>query len=347
MGSYLDKSKCMAVSFNSELNAQMKNSLKANKKGLFYIVVSSMLIIIMIVIFVAYKEYGYTDRQKVMETRIRTINDFIKNIDSDSKRAIYISGFRALIAIEDYVARTGKYLGNTEELFRTAFYNGTVNGTKVDVLINSSYSEYLAKLQIIAGRIGLDIDINVTNITLYHESPWSVGVIATTMINITDKKGVARWEFTRDYNTTVSLINIRDPVYSVATYGRVPNTIRKAPINITDFVSPNNDTTNLTILINNSYYVDNSLAPSFLMRLKGNFSSSPYGIESLVNIPELIDQNVNYSDSRSIVDYILFSNITGYASRVCNVDNMPSWFKMDTNHTADYKVNKLSSTPCS
>jgi hypothetical protein len=324
----------------------MKNSLKTNKKGLFYIVVSSMLIIIMIVIFVAYKEYGYTDRQKVMETRIRTINDFIKNIDSDSQRAIFISGFRALIAIEDYVARTGKYLNNTEELFKYAFFNGTVNGVKVDVLINSSYSEYLARLQIIAGRIGLDIDMNVTNITLYHDSPWAIRVIVTTRINITDRRGAAKWNFPRDYNTSVSLINIRDPVYSVATRGRVPNTIRIS--NITDYVDDaTNDTTELIRYINYSYYTNNTLAPSFLMRLKGNFSSSPYGIESLVNIPELKDQNVNYSNSRSIVDYILFSNITNYTARVCNVDNMPSWFTIDTNHTTKYEVNELSSTPCS
>ncbi|HJX05667.1 MAG TPA: hypothetical protein VJ461_03080, partial [Candidatus Nanoarchaeia archaeon] len=185
-----------------------------------------------------------------------------------------------------------------------------------------------------------------TKITLLHDSPWSVSVIATTIVNITDRKGTARWEFTRDYNTTVSLINIRDPVYSVATYGRVPNTIRIT--NVTDYIyDATNDTAELIRHINYSYYTNNTLAPSFLMRLEGNFSNSTYGIESIVFIPELIDQNVNYSDSRSIIDYVLFTNLTGYEARVCNVDNMPSWFTIDTNHTAAYEVNKLSSTPCS
>ena len=83
----------------------------------------------------------------------------------------------------------------------------------------------------------------------------------------------------KDYNTSVSLINIRDPIYSVYTYGRVPNTIRIT--NVTDYVNDsNNDTSQLRYHINHSFYVENILSPSFLMRLEGNFSKSPYGIES-------------------------------------------------------------------
>jgi len=311
------------------------------------LLISALFVAIMIIVFLLYKEYSYTDRQKVVETRIRTINDFIKDIDSDSKRVIYISGFRSLIALEDYVARSGKYLNKTEELFRIAFYNGTVNGSEVKILENSSYFDYLEKLRVIAGRIGISIDINVTNITLYHNSPWSVNVIVTTHVNITDKRDLARWEFYKDYNTSVSLIDIRDPIYSVYTLGKMPNTIRISPPNISDFVyDATNETTNLTLHINNSYYLENELAPSFLMRLEGNFSNSSYGIESLVPIPELIEQDVIYSTTKSIVDYVLFSNITGYEEKACNVDNMPSWFKLDTNHTNKYEVNKLTYTPC-
>lgn len=325
--------------------------LSRNKKGLFYIIISSLLVIAMVALFLAYKEYGYTDRQEVIETRIMTINDFIKDLDSDSQRAIYISGFRTLIALEDYVARSGVYLNNTEEMFRTAFYNGTINGTNVEVLINSSYSEYLQRVRVIADKIGIGIEMNVTGITLKHDSPWSIKVIVTTAINITDKRGLAKWDFTRDYSTSVSILNIRDPVYSVGTKGRVPNTIRfNDSIKREDFVDENNnnDTTVLMMFINNSYYIENPLAPSFLMRLAGNFSPDPegYGIESMVYIPLLIDQSVEYSTTKSIIDYILLGNASGYENTRCNVQNTPSWFVIDTNHTGYYEINHLPSTTC-
>jgi hypothetical protein len=325
----------MYGSENNNEDKKMKK-LSRDKKAIFYLFVSSIFIAVMIVVFLAYKEYSYTDRQKVVETRIRTINDFIRSIDTDSDRVMFISGFRSLIALEDYVARTGKYLNDTEEYFRVAFYNGTVNGSKVDVLINSSYYDYLEKLRVIAGRMGIGIDINVTHIDLYQQTPWLIGVDVTAQINLTDQKGLAKWNFTRIYNTSVSILSIRDPLYSVATIGRVPNTIRVS--NITDFVSSDNDTSALMYHVSHSLYLPNPLAPSFLMRFEGNFSSSPdgNGIESFVYILDLITQSVPYNESKSIIDYVLFSNITGYENVTCSVQNITDsylWFKIDMNHT--------------
>lgn len=311
-----------------------------NKKGIFYLLLSSLFITVMIIVFLTYKEYSYTDKQKVTETRIMTINDFIRSIETDSKRVIYISGFRSLIALEDYVARSGNYtFNNTEELFRVAFYNGTVNGTQVDVLKDSTYSVYLSKLRIIASAIGLDINIivpNITGITLYQESPWQVIVNVTVQVNLSDQKGLARWDFDKTYSANVSIISIRDPIYSVATHGLAPNPIRIS--NITDYVDDStNDTTNLIIHVNNSYYAANNQSPNFIMRLKGNFSNSVCcGIESFVYLPRLSDQGLTINNSRSIIDYIYFSTndtITSYYNvTVCNVQNMPSWLVIDARH---------------
>lgn len=317
------------------------------KKGLLYLMISSLFVMVMVVVFLAYRQYSFTDRQKVLETRIMTINDFIKDIEFDSKRVIYIAGFRSLIALEDHVARSGSYLNNTPELFRLAFYNGTVNGTRPEVLANSTYTDYLQKLRLIAEKIGVDVDINVTNISLYHDSPWSVNVIVTTHVNITDRKSVARWEFDKNYFTSVSLINIRDPLYSVSTFGRVPSAIR--PTNISDFVV-GNSTVPLLGHINNSFYIISPSAPSFLMRMEGNFSSSPFGIESIVNVAELEVQGfisgLDFSGTRSVVDYIFFSNITGYSAQFCSVQNMPGWFRIDVNHSSTYDVEGLTHTNC-
>ena len=315
------------------------------KKGAFYIYVSSLFLIIVIIIFVVHNKYQYADKQKVLETRILAINDFLKDVEFDSKRVIYVSGFRSLIAIEDYVSKTGSYLNDTEYMFKVAFYNGTVNGTKVDVLENASYSDYLVKLKLLSQQIGIDVYLNVTDVVLYQESPWSVKVIVQAHVYVNDTKGLAEWEFEKNYTTEVPLQNIRDPVYSVGTLGKVPNAIR--PTNVTDFVDDaTNETYGLQEHINSTYYISNTDAPSFLMRLSGNFSPSPYGIESLVYIPELDTQGVTYSSSKSIVDYVFFTNVTGYNQDACSVDNMPSWFRIDLNHTNKYEVNQLDYSVC-
>jgi hypothetical protein len=314
-----------------------------SKKGMYYLFLSIVLVAVLIVVFLMQEQYSFSDSQKSQHVRIRTVNDFLENIESDSKRSIFISGFRAFIALEDYVASTGSYQPNSEEIFKELFYYGRINSSYPEIMVNSSYSDYIDKLNYIAGKKGIVMDFNVTEINFYHDSPWSINVVVSAKINVSDAKGLASWNFEKDYQTSVSLENIRDPVYSVATFGRVPNTIRKT--NVTDFVNGNN-TDGFMTHVNNSYYVENSLAPSFLMRLKGNFSSSPYGIESLVNTKELQIQDVDYSSSKSIVDYVLFTNVTGYDNVSCSFDYLPSEIKLDANHTSFYEVNGLNPGSC-
>jgi hypothetical protein len=319
--------------------------LLGSKKGLFYMYVSSIILLVVIALFLTQNEYGFVDKQEVVQTRIISINDFLSDIDSDSERVIYVSSFRSLIALEDYISKTGSYLNDTEETFKTAFYNGTINGASVDVLKNSTYQDYLAKLRQISLLSGTDIYLNVTDVTLYQDSPWSVKVIVTAHVYVNDTRGLAYWEFDKNYTTEVPLQNIRDPIYSVGTYGKVPNTIRQT--NVTDFIDQaTNSTLGLQIHNNNSFYYPNTNAPSFLMRLSGNFSPSQYGIESLVYTPELDTQGVSYESSKSIVDYVFFSNISGYTSKACSVKNMPTWFKIDLNHTSTYEVNTVTYSNC-
>lgn len=318
-----------------------------NKKGMFYIYAASIILIAIIIVFLIKSEYSYVDRQKISETRVNSINDLIIDLEQDSERVIYVSSYRSLIALEDEISKSGSFLNNTEEMFRIAFYNGTVNGEQVEVLDNSSYSEYLQKINQLASRIGVNLNISVENISLYHDSPWSINVVVSVNATVNDSRGLAYWHFRKNYSTQVPLYNIRDPVYSIGTLGKVPNTIRKTNLTTTEFV---NEITNSTVILqqhtNYSFYMENPLAPSFLMRLSGNFSASPFGIESLVYVPEFDVQLVSYDSTKSIVDYIFLTNITGYTQKACSIQNLPSWMKIDLNHSQDYEIDSLSYTTC-
>ncbi|MBU3942271.1 MAG: hypothetical protein KKF74_05140, partial [Nanoarchaeota archaeon] len=67
-------------------------------------------------------------------------------------------------------------------------------------------------------------------------------------------------------------------------------------------------------------------------------SDSPYGIESLVNLEEFQAQEVPIRD-RSVVDYIYFGDQT---TTNYNIQDMPSWFKLDKEHLATYECEGLT-----
>jgi hypothetical protein len=160
---------------------------------------------------------------------------------------------------------------------------------------------------------------------------------------INDSDGLASWSYTKMFSTKVPIDDLRDPLYSVNTIGKIQNTVRQANGSI--FVNASNgDTSNLINHLSNSLYIASTDAPSFLMRFYNDSSASPYGIESLVDFQDFSDQDVEINNQRSVVDYLYFG--TSIAD-VCNVQNMPSWFKITSSDVGKYQLTSLNWTGCS
>lgn len=318
---------------------------RLGKKGFAYLLTASILISIILIVYLSAYSYKHQDKQDAQSARIHLMNDFIKGFDQDISRATYITAFRTMIALEDSIATTGKFLNNTEESFRETFYYGTVNGSASEIMNESSFETYIAKVNSIANDMGFKNSINVTNITLTQNDPWHITVGMTALIVINDSNHLASWTFTKQYSTDVPIADLRDPLYSSFTDGKVPNTVRE--FNKSYFVSSTNDTTNLLEHLNDSDYYASVKAPDFLMRFENNYSPSPYGIESFVNINELNAQNLPVDQNAVKIDYIYFNNLA--TDKICDVQNIPSdyYFDVPSNRISTYDLNNLNyTTPC-
>ncbi len=310
-----------------------------NKKGMFYFFVAIVVLFSISLLFFLNTSKQFTESKEVVKSRIHTMDTFIENLNNDIEKAMYIAAYRGLIAMEEEISTQGAYFNDSGKVFKEAFYNGTIDGENKTVLNSSSFSDYLQSVNITADEIGVNLNINVENISLYHKDPWHVTVKIEFLIHLQDRRGLASWEFTKVKETQVPVTNLRDPVYTVGSNGKFPNVIEKT--NITRFINDTNnanDTTNLMLHTNNSFYIQSDQAPSYAMRLEGNFNSSPNGIESLVDIDELQSQGLSVKTDRSIVDHVYFqNNVSGY--NLCdNVINTPTWFKIDENHTETYEI---------
>ena len=76
-----------------------------NRKGLIYMLLVSLFIDVFLTIFLTYNVYEFRDKQDILEVRIRTMDNFIEDFHQDVHRATYITSFRSLIALEEYIAR--------------------------------------------------------------------------------------------------------------------------------------------------------------------------------------------------------------------------------------------------
>lgn len=315
--------------------------LLTNRKGFMYLVTVSILALIIIFVFLGVNRYTFQDKQEMQATRIQLMNDFVADFNQDVHRATYITSFRTLLALEDYIAsNSGTFFNDTELAFQEAFFNGTINGSSATLLNASSFTDYLNRINFLAESIGLQSNMTVVNITLSHTGPWRVDVAVHMRVNITDTKNIAAWHFQEIYTTSIPIFDLRDPLYSKFTDNAIPNTIRQSPFPFLVNTS-SNDTTHLALHVNGSYYLASSLAPSFLQRFENNLTPSPYGIESIVNIGDIAAQDKDVYENRIKVDFMYFNDLS--ADKICDVDTLSSslYFVISDDRTLLYEIDGL------
>ncbi|MBI2651938.1 hypothetical protein HYX00_00610 [Candidatus Woesearchaeota archaeon] len=292
------------------------------KKAIFYTTAAIALTIVIIVTYSAYSTYRLSDKMDVIQTRIETVNFFIKDVERDINKGAFIAGFRTLLSFNQFIANNGTFIDNVNERFKESFLNGTIEGQPLGLMKDSTFTDWANRISAEANKIDIKFNFTVNDVKLNQTDPWSVGIGINISLDIRDKRNTSYWIRDRYLTSTISIIGFEDPLYIVNSNGRVTNTIIRT--NITNFVI-GGDVTNLITHANNSGYISHNDSPSFLMRLEGNLGNSTFGIESLVNLEEFQKQGLSLKD-RSIVDYIYFGT---KATTNYRINKTPEWFKID------------------
>ena len=321
---------------------------KGSRKGFTYVLVTTLMIAILLSIFFTASKYRYQDQESLQQVRIRAMNEFTQNLNNDIHRATYISAFRTLLALEDHVTTTGIYLTDINESFKETFYYGTINGTESQIMANSTFSDYVAKVSTISRVTGIFLTINVTHIGLVQSDPWNIDVHMLMNITLRDSKNTASWNINKEYITTVPIANLRDPLYSKNTFNKVPNTIRQLNSSMNSSMLFNaTNTARLLEHINGSYYIASPYAPNFIMRFEGNTNADLNGIESIVNDRILFNPELIAYPDRIKIDYIYFNNLT-FPKLCVNITTPPttSPFIVPIDRKNLYQLQLINSTAC-
>ncbi len=305
------------------------------KKAMFFTIAAVALLLALSLVISLQAKYKPKD-MIVLETRISTMDDFVRNVNSDLQRGLYISSFRAVLSMEDFVLSNGSFLDSSENAFRELVLNGTLYNSQVSLMRDSTMVEWAERIQSKAADIGLFANISIDGISLSNSDSWTLLVESNVTINVTDSLDSASWRINRSVRSSISIIGLEDPVFSLNTQGRVVRLINSSPFE-GNYVSGSN-ASGLLAHIDGKYYA-NSTGPSFLMRLEGNYSNSSFGIESFVNVPELMHAGISEQE-KSMVDYVYFGNLS--TGSIYSVNGTYNWFILDDAHLEKYQATSLS-----
>ncbi len=314
----------------------MAISVFKSKKSMFFTITAVLLLLALTVVLSLQASYKPSDRA-VAETRIETMNEFVRTVKSDLQRGLYISSFRAVMSMEEFVSE-GAFLNSSSSGFRDAIMTGRISNQSMSLMQGSTLPDWAARINAKASEIDVRANISVDGISISQKDSWILLAEANITINITDSLNTAAWHLNESVKSAITIIGLEDPVFSIGTQGRVIRQVN-ATLYEGNYVS-GADTTNLKRHIDGFYYTNSTSGPSFLMRLEGNYNASPYGIESFVNVPELQQKGVPQFQ-RSMVDYIYFGNLS--TEKLYRVNSTyESWLILGNSSLQKYQVTGLA-----
>lgn len=316
-------------------------SLRKSRKGVFFTLIALLIAGLILFGIIMSSAKKYSEKTDAVGIRLETMNDFMQDLEHDMERALYITSFRSLLALEQYIVSRGEYLPNVENSFAEALFNGTVNQTSVELMANATFTLWIERVRQDSEKIDVDFSIELVEVKIFQESPWFLSVNLSTILNVTDSNGIASWSKPYLVSTRINVEGLEDPFYLVESNGLVTNIIVKA--NNTNFVNElTNDTTVLLNHVNQSLYIQSTRAPDFLMRLTGNYSNSTNGIESIVNVDDFIAQGFAAKD-RSSVDFIYFSTVPHVEHSIFGISDEDGfeWFRLDNDSLVIYEAENL------
>jgi hypothetical protein len=312
-----------------------------NKRAIFFTLIAVLLSAILILSIPILQK---TNETKGIHERIKvtSMDQFISDLEADYERELRITGFRALLGAQEYVALEDAPISDAQDALKSAFMNGTIGNRSLSILTASTFAEWLLRIRTEAAKVQLDLNMSPINISFYQESPWTVTVHATYAVTLFDSANTTSWDFNLSDSVPIPIEGMEDPLFTLYTSNLVSRQVNKTT-HEGSYTTPNS-AANLMDHTRKGMYRENPMAPSYMMRFENNLSASPYGIESLINLPEFELQGVPIFD-RTIVDYLYFSNYSASRHLINTTDcgggpcvDQVTWFYLDDNHTVDYMV---------
>ncbi|MBM3234618.1 hypothetical protein FJZ19_06015 [Candidatus Pacearchaeota archaeon] len=302
-----------------------------NKKAVFFTI---LVICLLFLFLVVYTSFSAISKREAINKRIETMNNFVFSMEKDLSRQLYISGYRAIFIFEKKIVEEGSYISDINSSFQELFFNGTLDGENQEIMNGAKFSDIQNSINHSANRINVAVSFSRYNVSISQIDPWRVRISFKTDIFISDMNNLVFWNKTETVDAYVPVEGFEDPIYTLNANG----IIRK--INHTNYVvfASGTDVSNLTNHVQSFYYLNSTLAPSFLDRLEGKTSPNEQGIESLAYLPELSSQGISIK-SKSCVDYIYFSSSNPDSK---NIQGMPLWFILDDAHLDIYQVRGLA-----
>lgn len=196
----------------------------------FYSIISILIIIPIFIFVVNYTSYNQKMGKSISERVISDqMNQLEHSIELDTKKAMEISGRRALLAVTNFMINSGIPLSDAEANITSLMLNGNINNTEDFMMINNTMPNWSQR--ILTNSVNFDVILEYGNITIINTDGFYIKIGMDMNITIEDKLDIARIEKTNLHKVVkISIAGLEDPYFPLNTQGFIRRIIREPDI---------------------------------------------------------------------------------------------------------------------
>lgn len=333
------------------------------KRGLLFSLFVITALSLIVFTFKTRVEFKEQQRADIFKERVEHINLFLEDMQKDIERSLYVATFRAFLGVDEFIhLNRSKGIDNASLRISELILNGTIYGKQMNITNASTFSDWEQRIQQLAKRFNINITFKNSAVTVRQSNPWIINVSFKSNVEVEDFEHVIAWNFSVEEITVIDIADAHfpDPLYfkwSLDNYedhagnisGGKPllNSIRRTPYSV--FWTNDSGFINVSNLLDhtiNQYYINNTLAPSYLSRLENpdDFSGyDEYGIESLVNVINMTHWFYSRKNGEiCAVDWRFFTE--DGCEEMHKVINMNDRFLLNNNSLAFYGLTKINAS---
>ncbi|MFP4424262.1 MAG: hypothetical protein ACLFP2_03430 [Candidatus Woesearchaeota archaeon] len=296
------------------------------KKGFFFTILAIVFIDVFLLSYQSDISYEEFNSFSSISSRINMMEDFIESLEQDAERALYISGYRAFITMNNYVISEADPITSLNSTYKEVIINGTLYGNNTHTLLmdNQTLEDWVSRVGNLADELDLKVNMTFYNVTVYQTSPWNIKTSMMINYTLNDTKKAASWNRNGRITAVIKIDDWIDPYYAMHTGGVMRQIIKT---NITDL-----NHSSVTWMMGNKTYMNSTLAPSFLDRIQNKTSPDKNGIFTIINLDSQ-EIKSNNTDDISMIDHYWFREATSVPTAdIVNVTNRFSWFRLDQDY---------------
>ena len=197
-------------------------------KGQMYSLIAIIITIPMIMFFsytmLSSQESKADIYRGIVAEQVTTVAD---SMDSDFRKAMEISGKRALISAINWEILKGEGLTDAVYNLTELTEKGTINGTENLIMENNTLTNWSTKISEV--RTNFETGINYGNLQIVSEG---FNLVLSAEMNISVIDDITEMSMIKSNvpeSVNISIIEIDDPLYTLNTYGLIHKTILQYP----------------------------------------------------------------------------------------------------------------------